>query len=199
MGVRRTSQSGFAGAQWSSLTVLQLFFKKTKNKTNKLKTNCSTVTTASQFAVQTNPHSTQRSAKSGAHPSAPPRACNAVGNATNELAKERTQDAESNRDHRLRPACAAEWNMACGASRALAAAKLRQTGGPLHLHPVTTQEFSVLPFSSRAREHMAPSILAAPGCAVPPAVRAHLSVILPNRAPKNNGSPDARTSMALSS
>ena len=72
----------------------------------------------------------KRSAKSGAHPSAPPRACNAVGNATNELAKERAQDTDSTRDHRLRHACAAEWNMAGGASRALAAAKLSLVTAP---------------------------------------------------------------------
>ena len=155
------------------------------------------------YPVQTNPHSANRSAKSGAQPSAPPRACIAVGNATNELAKDRAQDTESNRDHRLRHANAAEWNMVCGASRALATAKLSMNwrASSLHLPPVsrattTRRHLShrksstyFLSFSSRAREHTAPSNLAAPSCAVPSAVRAHLSVISTvSWAPKNNGS-----------
>ena len=64
-----------------------------------------------------------------------------IGSATNELAKERAQDTESTRDHRLHHACAAEWNMACGASRALAAAKLSTNwrASSLHLPPVREQ------------------------------------------------------------
>ena len=132
-------------------------------------------------SVQTNPHSANRSAKSG---------CThrrALQWAPTNLQKgAKTQRATKTTVH------------ATPASRASLPMNWRASS--LHLPPVsratTRRQLNILPpFSSSAREHTAPSILAAPGCAVPSAVRAHLSVI----STANNGSPDARTSMALSS
>ena len=79
-----------------------------------------------------------KSARSGAHPSTPPSACNASGRATNELAKDRATETAIMRDHRHLHARAAEWNRAGGASRALTAAKLSTNwrASSLHLPPV---------------------------------------------------------------
>ena len=70
-----------------------------------LKTNCEQSRKYPNCAVQ----------KSGAHPSAPSRACTPPTN----LQKTRAQDTKSNRDHYPRQANEAKWNMVCGASRTL--------------------------------------------------------------------------------
>ena len=158
------------------------------------------------------PSLSKGSAKSGAHPSAPPKACNAVGNATNELAKERAQDIESNRDHRLRHACAAEWNMAYGTWRALAAAKLPTNwrASSLHLRlkgnlnkatSVTPQKLSDqrLSFRSalentRRRRSLLPLAVQSIHCESAPECYVHCQLGL-----EEQRGTDARTSMALSS
>ena len=124
----------------------------------------------SEPAVQTYPHSAKRSAKSGAHPSSG-KGMQRSGH-QRIMSKERAQHTES---HVCATLCAAEWNMACGASRALAAAKLstnwrasslnvpvpRATTTRLHLSPRKSSEY-LLSFSSLAHEHTAPSVRAEP-------------------------------------
>ena len=101
-----------------------------------------------------------RSARSGAQPSAPPRGRRAAnGMATKELAKERAQDTAIILAHRRLHANAAEWNRSGGASRALTAAKLSTSWRDSSLQrppifksnhhevtPVNTEEFRILPF-----------------------------------------------------
>ena len=81
-----------------------------------------------------------KSARSGAHPSTPPSACNASRRATNELAKDRATETAIMRDHRRLHARAAEWNRAGGASRALAAAKLSTNYRASSLHYLLFRE-----------------------------------------------------------